>query len=104
MKTKHLESLFLSIGIFSFFMAIMCIPVSLYNNPFGSQSLFNLVKFQPMFKYLFIGFVVAGYIFMVIPGHLYFRRKDILSDGPISPEERVRMVNEKKDFDLRIGE
>lgn len=79
----RLESFFLSLGLFCFFMALMCLPLSLYNNPVASQSLFELVKFQPMFRYVFLVFVVAGFVLVTIAAHMFLRRNEVLPGDPV---------------------
>jgi hypothetical protein len=73
-------------------MAVICLPLSLYNNPVASQSLFELVKFQPMFRYVFLGFLVAGLVFVAMSGHMLLRREEIFPGEAVSAEDRVRIA------------
>lgn len=92
----RLESWFLSLGLFCFSMAIMCLPVELYNNPAAAQNLFNLVVFQPMFRYVFLAFLVAGFVFLIMAVHMFSRQDEVSAGAPISPEDRVRMARKNE--------
>lgn len=85
--------MFLSLALFCFAMAIMCLPVQLYNNPAAAQNLFNLVVFQPMFRYVFLVFMAAGIVFLIMAVHMFSRQDEVSAGAPISPEDRVRMAD-----------
>lgn len=95
-KCMRLESLFLSLAVFCFAMAIMCLPLELYNNPAAAQNLFNLVVFQPMFRYVFLVFLVAGFVFLAIAIHMFSRQDEVSAGAAISPEDRVRIADKNE--------
>jgi hypothetical protein len=96
LRALRVRTVFFMLGLLCFCMAIVCLPIY-RGNPSSYQSLWNLMILMPPLKYLFIVFLVAGLVFVVLGvSALDYHGSKGWKGREISPEERVRIAQEKE--------
>jgi hypothetical protein len=96
LRALRVRALFLMLGLLCICMAVVCLPMY-RGNPSSYQSLWNLMVLMPPLKYLFIVFLVAGLVFVVLGvSALDYHESKERRGHEISPEERVRIAREKE--------